>query len=62
MHFKCMNICGAMEGNLYGNCGNYVVISFKYLAVFASYTGGVAIRRMNSMRLVHHVSKVRDMC
>jgi len=48
----------------YGDCGNYVVISFKYLAVFASYSVGLAIGRTKctSMRLVHHVSKVRNIC
>jgi hypothetical protein len=51
-----------MEDNLYGESGNYILISFKYLAVFASYSVGFAIGRVKSMRLVHHVSKVRNIC
>jgi len=49
-----------MEDNLFGDCGNYIVVSFKYLAVFASYSVGIAVGRMKSMRLVHHMSKVRN--
>jgi hypothetical protein len=32
-----------MEDNLFGDCGNYIVVSFKNLAVSASYSVGIAV-------------------